>query len=96
MRAIGMSVGQLTRMIAAEAFTYAVSGCIFGCGIGLPISKWMYDFLITSHFYYFTWSLPVGQIAVILIFIFVAALAAVYAPSKRIRNMVVTETINEL
>ncbi|MCM1305647.1 MAG: FtsX-like permease family protein, partial [Butyrivibrio sp.] len=94
MRAIGMSVGQITKMIAAEAFTYAVFGCIFGCGIGLPLSKWMYDFLVTAHFYYFTWSLPVGQIGVILLFVFAAALVAVYAPSKRIRNMVVTETIN--
>ena len=96
MRAIGMSVGQITKMIAAEAFTYSTVGCIVGCGLGLPLSKWMFDRLVTSHFYYIFWTLPVRQIAVILVFIFVAALTAIYAPSKRIRNMVVTETINEL
>lgn len=96
MRAIGMSGKQLTRMIAAEAFTYAVSGCLAGCTIGLILSKYMYDFLITSHFYYFTWSLPVGQIVLAVLFVVVSALAAVSAPAKRIRDMAVTETINEL
>ncbi len=45
MRAVGMSGSQLTRMIAAEAFTYAASGLIAGLGIGIPsaassISGW--------------------------------------------------------
>ena len=96
MRAIGMSVGQITKMIASEAVTYAVSGCIVGCVVGLPLSKWMYDVLITSHFYYFTWSLPAMQIVIVVLFILLSALAAVYAPSKRIREMAVAETINEL
>lgn len=96
MRAIGMSVGQITKMIASEAVTYAVSGCIVGCAVGLPLSKWMYDVLITSYFYYFTWSLPAMQIVIVVLFILLSALAAVYAPSKRIREMAVAETINEL
>lgn len=96
MRAIGMSVSQITKMIASEAFTYAAAGCIVGCAIGLPLSKWMYDVLITSHFYYFTWSLPAGQIVIVISFILLSALAAVCVPSKRIREMAVTETINEL
>lgn len=96
MRAIGMSISQITKMIATEAFTYAAAGCIVGFVIGLPLSKWMYDVLITSHFYYFTWSLPVAQIMIVVLFILISAFAAVYAPSKRIREMAITETINEL
>lgn len=96
MRAIGMSVGQITKMIASEAFTYAVFGCIVGCVVGLPLSKWMYDHLITSHFYYFTWSVSITQVVIVVAFVLLSALAAVYAPSKRIREMAVTETINEL
>lgn len=96
MRAIGMSVGQVTKMIVSEAFTYAVSGCIVGCAAGLSLSKVMYDFLITSHFYYFTWSVPVSQVIIAVSFVLVSALVAVHAPSKRIREMAVTETINEL
>lgn len=96
MRAVGMGARQLTRMIAAEAFTYAVSGCVVGCPAGLLLSKYLYDHLITSHFYYFTWQVPVGQILIVLAFVFTTAVAAVHTPAKRIREMAVTDVINEL
>ena len=41
MRAIGMSNRQLIKMIIAEAGTYAISGVIWGCIIGLPM-HWGY------------------------------------------------------
>ena len=96
MRAVGMDERQLIKMIAAESFTYALSGCIVGCVVGLPLHKFLYDFLITSHFNYFTWSVPVGLLSIIVIFILVSVAAAIYAPSKRIKNMVVTELISGL
>ena len=46
MRSIGMGADQLRRMIAAEAFTYAVLGCVAGCILGLPLNKLMFQFLI--------------------------------------------------
>lgn len=52
MRAVGMDGRQLSKMILAEAFTYAFWGCIIGCAVGLPFSKVIYDFLITDHFPY--------------------------------------------
>lgn len=96
LRAVGMDEHQITKMIAAEAFTYALSGCIIGCAVGLLISKLLYGSLITTHFSYAIWSLPVIPLLIILLFVFLAAIAAVHAPSKRIRNISVTETINEL
>lgn len=96
MRAIGMCERQVTKMIVSEAFTYALSGCAIGCVIGLLVSKLLFDTLITDHFSYATWSVPIVPLAIILLFVFVAAIVAVYAPSKRIRNISVTETINEL
>ena len=96
MRAVGMDGRQLSKMILAEAFTYAFWGCFIGCAIGLPFSKMMYDFLITNQFPYASWSLPVGSLAVIVLFVIVAAVLAVYSPAKRIRTISVTETINEL
>lgn len=96
MRAVGMDERQITKMIAAEAFTYAVSGCVVGCTVGLLISKLLYNYLITSHFSYAIWSFPVMSVIIILLFVFVAAIAAVYVPSKRIRKMAITDTINEL
>lgn len=96
MRAVGMDEHQITKMIVVEAFTYAISGCIVGCVIGLLISKVLYDTLITAHFGYAVWSLPVVPLIIILLFVSIAAVGAVYAPSKRIRNISVTETLNEL
>ncbi|MDE7059401.1 MAG: ABC transporter permease, partial [Lachnospiraceae bacterium] len=97
MRAVGMNGRQLKRMIAAEAYPYAFFGCSFGCFLGLPLSKMMHDFLITSHFgESFAWTFPVWEILIIFLLVFLSVIAAVYLPSKRICEMEVTETINEL
>ncbi|WP_252249427.1 FtsX-like permease family protein [Clostridium sp. VAP23] len=96
MRAVGMDEHQITKMIAAEAFTYSISGCIVGVVIGLFISKLLYDILITAHFSYATWSIPIMPIIIVLLVVAITAMVAIYAPSKRIANMAVTDTINEL
>lgn len=96
MRAVGMDEHQITKMIAAEAFTYSISGCIVGVVVGLFINKLLYDNLITAHFNYATWSIPIMHIIIVLLVVAITAIAAIYAPSKRIRNMAVTDTINEL
>lgn len=95
MRAVGMDGRQLTKMIVAEVSTYAVFGCIIGCAIGLPLNRLIFERLITAYFGR-VWHMPVGIIIIVLFVMFVAATAAVYAPAKRIRNMAITETINEL
>ena len=96
MRAVGMDERQMAKMIACEAFTYAVLGCVAGCAIGLPLSKSLYDFLIAEHFPSAVWQFPTTSLGVILLFVSIAAIAAVYTPAKRIRNMSITATINEL
>lgn len=96
MRAVGMDGRQITKMIAAEAFTYALSGCATGCAAGLFISKWLFDVLIAAHFAYAVWELPVNSLLVILLTVILAAVLAVWAPAGRIRKLSVTETIGEL
>ncbi|HIY02176.1 MAG TPA: FtsX-like permease family protein [Candidatus Blautia faecipullorum] len=96
MRAVGMDERQLVKMIAAEAVTYAFCGCTAGCIAGLPLSRLLYDFLITEHFPYAVWSFPVSSLTVVLLFVVLAVMAAVCVPAKRIREMSVTETIGEL
>lgn len=95
MRAVGMDGSQLTRMITAEAFTYAISGLVAGCGIGLPLSRSLYVRLITRYCGN-TWQLPTALLGIIVIFVLAATAIAVYTPAKRMRNMAVTDTINEL
>lgn len=95
MRAVGMDARQLTRMIAAEAFTYAISGLVVGCGAGVVISRFLYIRLVTRYFG-MSWRLPAALLSIILVFVVACAAAAVYAPAKRMRSMAVTDTINDL
>lgn len=48
MRAIGMSDRQLKKMIFAEAGTYAISGVILGCVIGIPMNWVVFVSLIET------------------------------------------------
>lgn len=92
MRAIGMDARQLTRMILAEAVTYAVPGCIIGSALGLYLHKLFFETIVTSHFGD-PWTFPVSAVAVILVLVALSCIVAVYAPSKRIRNLSVAEVI---
>ena len=94
MRAVGMDGRQVTKMIAAEAATYAVLGCAVGCGIGLPLSRLLYGLLITAHFPYAVWEFPLGALLIVLLFVSLAAVVATLAPAKRIRSMPITATIH--
>ena len=95
MRAVGMDGRQLTRMVAAEAFTYAISGLAVGCSVGLFLSRFLHMQLLTRYFG-IAWYVPGTLIGIIFVFVLASAAAAVYAPAKRIRNMAITDTINEL
>lgn len=95
MRAVGMDNRQLTRMISAEAFTYGVSGLILGCGMGIPLSRWLYILMVTRHFGV-AWHLPLVLIMIIFLFIFSSAAIAAHTPAKRICHMPITAAINEL
>lgn len=95
MRAIGMDETQVTEMIASEALTYAFGGCIFGCLIGLPISKMLYKILILDHFTYAVWDFPITQVIIVFLFVFLSAATAVYFPSKKLKKASITDVINE-
>ena len=96
MRAVGMNERQITKMIAAEAFTYALPGGIVGSIAGLTVYRLLYNILIGAHFSYAIWSLPTIPLLVILLFVCMAAITAAYIPAKRIRSMAITAAINEL
>lgn len=95
MRAVGMNAGQFTRMVAAEAFTYALSGIIVGCGIGIPLSRSLHIKLLTRYFGV-EWNLPVALLGIIVVFTFVSTVAAIHVPAKRMQKMTITDTINDL
>ncbi len=94
MRAVGMSTRQLIKTIAAEAITYALSGCIVGCVFGLYIHSLLIGTVISR--FGGIWTVPFIPIAIILLIVLFSCAAAVYSPAKRITDMEITNTINEL
>ncbi|MDC7289538.1 ABC transporter permease [Blautia schinkii] len=95
MRAVGMESRQVTKMITAEAMTYAFCGTFAGIAAGLLLHYLIYVKIIVTHFGG-TWHIPFASIGIVLLLVTVSCIIAVKAPAKRIRNMAITETINEL
>ena len=94
MRSIGMGAGQLYRMIAAEAATYAVLGCVTGCVLGLPLNKMMFQFLIADK-WGTTWQLPVASLLLIVMLCLGSAALAIRRPIKRIGQLSIVDTIKQ-
>lgn len=95
MRAVGMENRQVTKMITAEAVTYAVYGMVIGDILGLLLHYVFYKTVIITHFGG-SWSIPIIPLVVIALLIAASCILAVHAPAKRIRDMAITDTINEL
>lgn len=95
MRAVGMSATQMTRMIAAEAVTYAACGLALGYIAGLYLHRLFMVKIVFAHFGG-SWKVPFDALAVITNIVALSCVAAVYAPARRIRETAITETINEL
>lgn len=88
-----MSTRQLVRMITAEAATYALSGCVTGCTIGLCLNRYLYQLMVTSK-WGSSWSIPAGPLATIVLIVVITAVAAVHGPVKRIHEMSIVDTIS--
>lgn len=95
MRAVGMGSGQVAKMITAEAVTYAICGIAAGIILGLLLHYLIYAKIVITHFGG-SWNIPFATIAIVLLLVVFSCIVAIYAPAKRIRNMAITATINEL
>lgn len=93
MRAIGMSCGQFTRMLAAETGAYAFSGCAIGCIFGLPLHYLLYQYLVTAR-WGTPYEIPFGALGLIVLVVLAASAAAVLRPGRQIRRMDITEVIH--
>ena len=92
MRSIGMGANQLYKMIAAEAFTYAILGCVVGCVLGLPLNKLMFQFLIADK-WGIAWQIPVGSLLLIVFLCLASAAVAIRRPIRQISRMAIVDTI---
>lgn len=92
MRAIGMSVRQLRRMVAAEALTYGLCGGALGTAAGLAVNRLLFGELVTRR-WGAAWALPDWELAVILAVVALSLLASLLSPLRRIKDMSIVETI---
>ena len=95
MRAVGMESRQVTKMITAEAATYAICGTTVGIILGLLLHYLIYTKIVITHFGG-SWNIPFTTIAMVFILVSFSCIISIHTPAKRIRNMAITETINEL
>lgn len=92
MRAIGMSVKQVTKIIFVESITYALIGSLLGCILGLPIHKFIFKNMITDYFGN-AWTIPLLPLILILFLTIITSILSTYNPSKKIKNMSIIDTI---
>lgn len=93
MRAIGMSDRQLRKMIFAEAGTYAISGVILGCVIGIPVN-WVVFVSLITNIWETAWSFPFIPIGLIIAIVLLTSFLAVQSPAKRLHEMSIVENIS--
>ena len=80
------------KMVAAEAAAYGVWGVLMGCALGLPLSRFCFEKLITLR-WGTPWYFPVVPLCIIVAVVLCSLAFSVYGPSKRLQAMSVVDTI---
>lgn len=93
MRTIGMSDRQLVKMIVSEAITYAISGIVVGCIVGLPL-HWVIFVSLITNFWGIAWGVPFAALGLIICIVLITTLLAVRGPAKRLYTMSIVENIS--
>jgi len=93
MRAIGMSTRQLVRMVRAETVTYAVTGSIVGCLLGVYVHRLLFLSMITKR-WGDEWNAPLLLLLTVAAVVILSAYMEVYQPTKRIRDLSIVDTID--
>lgn len=93
MRAVGMSVRQLQKMVCAEAVSYAVTGSIGGSIGGLCLNGFFFRILITAN-WGTRWEPPLAILAITVVACVLTTLASVAAPTRRIGEMNIVNVVN--
>ncbi len=94
LRAVGMSGRQLDKMIAAEAATYGITGCVAGCILGVLLQKALISNVLTAI--RIAWKFPLMQVLGVLIVVLLVTGLSIINPLKRIKEKGISEVIGSL
>lgn len=92
-RAIGLSTRQLSRMVIAEASTYAITGCVVGTVLGLICNRALFALLINSK-WGDPWAIPWVELGIIVLIMVLSVVLAVRGPIKKMQKMSIVDTIS--
>ena len=92
-RAIGLSTRQLSRMVIAEASTYAITGCVVGTVLGLICNRVLFALLINSK-WGDSWTIPWVELGIIVLIMVLSVVLAVRGPIKKMQKMSIVDTIS--
>lgn len=93
MRAVGMSVKQMKRMVFAETLTYAVTGSVVGGILGLILHRLFYQMMITSNWGE-PWNPPLIVLAIVVFVTILTTFIAVIAPARKIEKTSIVNVVN--
>ena len=93
MRAAGMSGQQLKRMVTVEAATYALTGSVIGCLLGLPLHRLLFESVITT-IWGIAWQPPLAVLGITVSAAVLTTLIAVISPAKKIKEMRIVDVVN--
>lgn len=93
MRAVGMSVRQMKKVVFTEALTYTVTGSITGGISGLLLHRFFFQMMITSN-WGTTWEPPLSVLTAVIFVTVITTFIAVMAPTKRIEKTSIINAIN--
>lgn len=92
MRAVGMDMKQVRKMLWAETCTYAMMGILTGTLLGLPVHRLLWNELIYTR-WNDAWEIPVKELFTIILLVIASCMIAVRGPAKRIERMNVVDVI---
>lgn len=93
MRAVGMSVKQLKRMVTAEAAAYAISGSLAGGVFGMLLHRLFFGMMITSNWGE-PWQPPLPILAVAILAAIFITVVAVISPTQKIAETSIVHVVN--
>ena len=94
MRAVGMTGGQLDKMVLSEASAYGFTGCIAGCILGVLLQRFLIFNMLSSV--RINWKFPLTQLILILALVMLFTVISIISPLKRIKSRGISEVVNSL
>lgn len=93
MRAVGMSMRQLKRMVIAEVASYTAVGCLAGSTLGILLNKFFFAMMVTSN-WGAHWQPPLTVLIVTISAAILTTFIAVISPTRKIEKMSIVNVVN--